>query len=181
MDTEPSLDTPSEPPIVVMIGVSGSGKSEVGRALARRLGVGFQEGDDLHPASNIAKMRAGVPLDDADREPWLKAIASWIAATTAHRRGGVVSCSALRHVYRDRLRAAGDAGLRMVLLDPDEAVLRARLDQRRGHFMPPSLLTSQLATLELPSPAERILVLTRDEGVDALVAIAAAWLGVPRP
>ena len=166
---------PIAPPVVVTMGVSGSGKSAVGRALAARLAVPFQEGDDLHPAANIAKLRAGVPLDDADRAPWLAAVADWIAARPV-KGGGVVSCSALRRAYRDRLRAAGGATLRMILLDPPEATLRERLAKRQGHFMPASLLASQLATLERPEPDEPIVVLHQDARVASLVQQVVDWL-----
>lgn len=151
--------------MVLVMGVSGSGKSSVGVALAARLGVPFLEGDALHPAANVAKMAAGVPLDDADRAPWLAAIAAWIAA----HAGGVVACSALKRAYRDRLRVTAP-GLRLVALLPPAAVLAERLGHRRGHFMPGSLLASQLATLEAPGADEEALVVVADEPVEATVA-----------
>lgn len=139
------------PPVVVM-GVSGSGKTTVGQLLADLLGVRFAEGDDLHPAANVAKMRAGLPLDDADREPWLDLIGAWLAGPG--RDGGVVSCSALALRYRDRLRAAApDAWF--VHLDVPRPELERRLAARRGHFMPARLLDSQLAALEPLTPAEQ--------------------------
>ena len=163
-----------------MMGVSGSGKTSVGEALAARLGWPFEEGDTLHPAANIAKMKAGVPLDDADRRPWLDAVAGWIAERLAGGGSGVISCSALKRAYRDRLAQAGGAALRFVLLDVSPQVLRDRLVQRQGHFMPPSLLDSQLATLERPQPDERALVLPGDQTVEQNVAAVAEWLAAGR-
>lgn len=128
---------------IVVMGPSGSGKSLVGAALAARLGARFVDGDDLHPASNIAKMRAGAPLSDADREPWLDIV----GATLAREHSSIViACSALRRAYRDRIRAAG-AGVAFVELVVDAPDLRLRMS-RREHFMPTALLDSQLATLE---------------------------------
>lgn len=131
------------PPVVVM-GVSGSGKSTVGAALAARLGVPFVDGDDLHPAANVERMRAGEPLTDEDRRPWLDAVGAWLAA---HPDGGVTACSALRRSYRDRLRAHAP-GVRFVHLDGDPELVARRQAARRGHFMPTSLQASQQATLE---------------------------------
>ncbi len=128
---------------IVVMGPSGSGKSLVGAALAARLGARFVDGDDLHPASNIAKMRAGTPLSDADREPWLDIVG---AALARENSSIVIACSALRRTYRDRIRAAsvGAAFVELVVDAPD---LRRRMS-RREHFMPTALLDSQLATLE---------------------------------
>lgn len=139
-----SLDRP-----VVVMGVSGTGKSTVGRALAAELGLPFVEGDDLHPPANVAKMAAGIPLDDADRAPWLDRVAAELAA-----RPCVVACSALKRAYRDRLRAAAP-DLALVFLDGDPATLAERVGARSAHFMPVSLLDSQLATLEPPTPDEQ--------------------------
>ncbi len=132
-------------PVVVVMGVSGSGKSTVGGLLAERLGVPCAEADDFHPAANIAKMAAGHPLDDADRAPWLDAVADWIAGRAAE--GGVVTCSALRHRYRDRLRLAAPEVF-FVHLDGPEELIAERLAARREHFMPATLLRSQLDALE---------------------------------
>ncbi len=133
-----------EVPIVVM-GVSGSGKTTVGVRLAAVLGVDYAEGDDFHPAANVTKMAAGTPLEDADRGPWLDALAAWLAERWG--RGAVLTCSALKRSYRDRLRAsAPDTFFLHLRLSRGE--LERRLAARRGHFMPPSLLESQLATLE---------------------------------
>jgi gluconokinase len=137
----------TSPTAVVVMGVSGSGKTTVAVELARRLGWEFAEGDDHHPAANVEKMRAGVPLDDADREPWLRGLADWIAERERAGTSCVLTCSALKRSYRDLLRRGNDSVL-FAHVDVPEAVLAERLAQRTGHYMPPSLLTSQLATLE---------------------------------
>ncbi len=137
-------------PIVVM-GVSGSGKTTVGTRLAEALGVDYAEGDEFHPPANVAKMAAGTPLDDADREPWLDALAGWLAERSG--QGAVVTCSALKRIYRDRLRASAPEAF-FLHLDLPRGELERRLAERRGHFMPPSLLDSQLATLEPLEPDE---------------------------
>ncbi len=155
-------------PVLVVMGVSGSGKSTVAKPLAARLGWPFQEGDDLHPAANIAKMKAGVPLDDADRAPWLDAIAAWIADRLRAGTGGVVTCSALRRDYRDRLRGAG-AGVILVYLKGSKAVIGKRVAARRGHFMPGALLDSQFATLEEPTSDEHAIVVDIDQPVESQV------------
>lgn len=149
--------------VIVVMGVSGSGKSAVGRSLAQRLGLPYLEGDDLHPASNVAKMAHGVPLDDADRAPWLAAIHAWILARADG--GGVVACSALKQGYREMLRDRVTPTPALVLLAPSRATLLERMTEREGHFMPLALLDSQLATLEYPSPEEDVLVLG-NEGVE---------------
>jgi gluconokinase len=133
------------PHVVVVMGVAGTGKTTIGPLLAARLGVPYAEGDDFHPQANIDKMSAGHPLDDADRWPWLDAIGAW-----AHGRaglGGVVSCSALKRSYRDRLRAAAP-GVVFVHLTGDRALIEDRMSHRQGHFMPTALLDSQFATLQ---------------------------------
>ncbi|WP_279103338.1 gluconokinase [Gordonia bronchialis] len=135
-------------PIVVM-GVSGSGKSTVGTELAVRLGVPFADADDLHPASNVAKMAAGVPLDDADRMPWLDLVGAWLARNPR----GVISCSALRRRYRNQLRAHAPSTF-FVHLAGDREVIAHRQSARTGHFMPASLLDSQFASLEPLEPDE---------------------------
>lgn len=161
---------------VIMMGVAGSGKSSVGAALAARLGSVFCEGDDLHPAANVAKMTRGDPLDDTDRAPWLAAIAAWMAGQTRTGTSAVVSCSALKRSYRDRLRDA-DARLVFVMLDVPRDELSIRLAHRPGHFMPPSLLDSQLATLERPAPDEAALILPNDVSVAQSVDRIVTWLG----
>lgn len=139
------------------MGVSGSGKSTVGAALAHALGLRFVEGDRLHPAQNIERMAAGTPLTDADRQGWLEAVAAELAAASSSGEPGVVvSCSALKRSYRDLLRASAP-GLRLVHLHGSAALLAERLQQRAGHYMPPSLLGSQLDTLEPPSDDEAAL------------------------
>ncbi len=140
------------------MGVSGSGKSTVGKALAEALGCPFMDGDDLHPAANIAKMTAGQPLTDEDRAPWLAAVAGWIDAQLAAGEGGVVACSALKAVYR-RVLVQGRAQVRLVFLDGSKALIAERLAHRAGHFMPPGLLDSQFETLERPGPSEDAIVI----------------------
>ncbi|MFF8291711.1 gluconokinase [Streptomyces sp. NPDC016309] len=134
-----------QPPVVVVMGVAGTGKTTVGPLVAERLGVPYAEGDDFHPEANIAKMSAGVPLDDDDRWPWLDAIGRW-----AHGRaglGGVVSSSALKRSYRDRLRAAAPGAV-FLHLTGDRSLIEGRMAARTGHFMPAALLDSQFATLQ---------------------------------
>ncbi|TSD95644.1 gluconokinase [Skermania sp. ID1734] len=139
------------PTVLVVMGVSGSGKSTLGRLLAQRLGWDFQEGDDLHPAANIAKMPAGIPLTDADRWPWLDRVAAWIRERLEAGQSGVVACSALKRSYRDVLRGKG---VRFVYLHGERDAIAARLAARRGHYMPAALLDSQFAALEPPQPDE---------------------------
>lgn len=136
--------------VIVVMGVSGTGKSTTGRALAEALALPFLEGDDLHPESNVAKMAAGIPLTDADRAPWLDLIAAELD------RPLVVACSALKRSYRDRLRRAAP-DLVLVYLHGDPALLLSRMSQRDGHFMPAALLDSQLATLEEPADDEEAI------------------------
>jgi gluconokinase len=151
-------------PIVVM-GVSGSGKSTVGAALAQRLRVPFGDGDDLHPPANVAKMTAGQPLDDDDRSPWLEAIGEWLAD---HHDGGVMSCSALKRKYRDQLRRHC-ADVEFLHLSGSPEVIGKRQASRPGHFMPASLLQSQFATLEPLEPDEHGIVIDVDQDIDAIV------------
>jgi gluconokinase len=159
-------------PIVVM-GVSGSGKSTVGAALAQRLRVPFADADDFHPPDNIAKMTAGHALDDHDRHPWLEAIGGWL---TDHADGGVMSCSALKRKYRDQLRHRSD-GVVFLMLQGTPEVIRKRQASRPGHFMPPSLLNSQFATLEPLAPDEAGVVIDVDQSVDAIVEQYVRWSG----
>ncbi|MDX3611258.1 gluconokinase [Streptomyces europaeiscabiei] len=132
-------------PLVVIMGVSASGKTTVGQLLAQRLGVPYAEADDFHPAANVAKMRAGHPLDDEDRRPWLDEIARWLADHADS--GGVVSCSALKRRYRDRLVSAA-RHVFFLHLDGSRELIAARITARQGHFMPPGLLDTQFADLE---------------------------------
>ena len=151
-------------PIVVM-GVSGAGKSAVGTALAARLGATFKDADHLHPLPNVQKMTAGVPLTDEDRWPWLRLVGAELAAE--HPHGIVVACSALKRAYRDAIRAAAPS-TRFILLKVDPSVLKDRLVQRPGHFMPVSLLTSQLETLEALETDEAGMTVTSEGGIEEL-------------
>lgn len=145
--------------VLVVMGVSGSGKSTVARTLAARLGWDSGEGDDLHPEANVRKMADGLPLTDGDRWPWLAAVQGWIEHHTSAGQPGIVTCSALKRSYRDVLRGPEVV---FVLLQGSPALLRARLGHRSGHFMPTSLLDSQLATLEVPGPDEQAVVVDID-------------------
>ena len=156
------------PAVLVIMGVSGSGKTTVGMQLALRLGWAFKEGDELHPVQNIAKMSNGEPLTDADRAPWLAGVAAWIDGWIRDGVRGVITCSALRQTYR-RYLTSGRPQVEFVFLAGEEAVLRARLAVRRGHFMKPSLLSSQLATLETPSADEPVISVDIDQSVEAQV------------
>jgi carbohydrate kinase (thermoresistant glucokinase family) len=153
---------------VVVMGVSGSGKSTVAVALAERLGWKFVDGDSLHPPANVAKMRAGKPLDDEDRAPWLDAIAAQIDAWAARGVSGIVACSALKRRYRERI--IGDRSwVRLIYLAGSHELIAARLSTRRGHFMPAGLLDSQFATLEPPAPDESATFVDIDRPVTAIV------------
>jgi gluconokinase len=137
------------------MGVSGSGKSTLGGMLAARLGIPFADADAFHPPRNIEKMARGEALDDADRAPWLDALGAWLAA---QENGGIIGCSALKRAYRDRLRGQAP-GLRILHLAGDPALIAARQGARTDHFMPPSLMASQFATLESPDAEERAITL----------------------
>lgn len=159
--------------LYVVMGVTGSGKSLIGAALARALGIDFVEGDEYHPAENVERMSSGVPLTDDDRVPWLRSLAVRIREARDADTGLVMSCSALKRSYRDVLRAeAGE--LRFVFLRGTQAVLAERLAGRRGHFMPPSLLESQLATLQEPSADEEAWVCDIRESPQDLIAALVA-------
>ncbi|WP_431684115.1 gluconokinase [Kitasatospora sp. KL5] len=162
------------------MGVSGSGKTTLGRLLARRRGVPFVEGDDLHPAANIAKMSAGKPLDDEDRVPWLRAVAARIGAATQAGEGAVISCSALKYAYRQLFRAAGP-GVWFLQLDLDPADARARVAHRAGHFMPAALITSQYEVLEPLRAGEPGLRVDATAGREAVLeAVEAALADLER-
>jgi gluconokinase len=163
------------PALVVVMGVSGCGKSTVGRALAERLGLRFIEGDEWHPPRNVALMAAGTPLTDDDRRDWLQALADLLAAAAASGRGLVLSCSALKRRYRDQLRADAP-GLRFVHLHGAPELLAARMATRPGHYMPPSLLPSQLETLEPPAADEDPVTLDIAQPPEVLVAAALSQL-----
>jgi len=160
----------SDPAMLVVMGVSGSGKSTIARRLAEALGYAFLDGDELHPPANIARMSAGIPLQDADRLPWLDAIAAWMRRELAAGHSAVVACSALKRVYRDRLRQVGPA-VRFLYLRVDHDELARRMRGRR-HFMPPALLGSQLATLEEPGPDEPAVQVDANGTVESVVASA---------
>lgn len=138
--------------VIVVMGVSGSGKSTVGRLLAGRLGWVFRDGDEFHPEANVAKMRSGVPLNDDDRRPWLLAIQAFMRGEEAAGRSAVIACSALKQAYRDLL-LRGEPWVRFVHLSGPRPVIEERMRSRAGHFMPVALLESQLATLEAPGDA----------------------------
>ena len=156
---------------IVVMGVSGSGKSTVGAALAGRLRVPFEDADDLHPQANIDKMSRGEPLDDHDRYPWLALVGEWLAV---HEDGGVMSCSALKRKYRDQIRGLAP-NVRFLLLHGTPEVIRRRQATRPGHFMPASLLSSQFATLELLAPEEDGVTIDVDQSVDAIVEEYVRW------
>jgi gluconokinase len=154
---------------IVIMGVSGCGKSSVGEALALRLGIPYRDGDDLHTAAAVEKMAAGKPLTDADRWPWLDRVARVLAVEAPV----IVGCSALRRVYRDRIRAGAGGPVSFVHLAGSRAVIAGRMAARTGHYMPPSLLDSQFATLEAPGPDEAVTVdiaLPLAEVVEAVLA-----------
>lgn len=162
-------------PRVVVMGVSGSGKSTVGALTAARLGVPFRDADDLHPSANVEKMSHGIPLTDDDRAPWLDAVGAELAAAPA---GLVMACSALRRAYRDRIRLAAPDTV-FAYLDGSPALLAERIGARRDHFMPPALLTSQLATLEVPGEDEGVSVaITADPDhiADEIAAKLGDWI-----
>ncbi|SFP42361.1 MULTISPECIES: gluconokinase [Actinomadura] len=146
----------TEPTVILVAGVSGSGKTTIGTLLAERLGWEYAEADAFHPEANIAKMRAGHPLTDEDRLPWLRSIAAWIDERVTAGRPGVVTSSALKRSYRDLL-VDGHAGVRIVLLDGDRDTIAARMRARQGHFFSADLLDSQFADLERPEPDENIV------------------------
>jgi gluconokinase len=155
-------------PIIVM-GVSGCGKTTIGETLARHFDVPFIEGDALHPVANVEKMRGGTPLNDDDRWPWLNEIGRQLKAKTEDAGGAVATCSSLKALYRERLRQVAGANLRFVFLNCSRPELEARMAARRDHFMPPSLLASQLATLEDPGGEAGVTVVDGDAARDAIV------------
>ena len=157
--------------LVVVMGVSGSGKSSVGAALAKRLRVPFADADDFHPPANIEKMSGGQALDDHDRQPWLEAVGRWLAA---HAGGGVMSCSALKRTYRDQLRDHAP-DMAFLQLEGSRELIAKRQASRRGHFMPDSLLGSQLAALEPLEADERGMVIDVGQSVDDIVQRYVDW------
>lgn len=157
---------------LVLMGVAGCGKSTVGAGLSARLGIPYVDGDDLHPAENIAKMRRGEPLQDADRWPWLDRV----AAALAERPEVIIGCSALRRRYRDRIRAGAGGPVTFVYLKGSRAEIEARMAARQGHFMPASMVESQFAALEPPGPDEAPVVVDIAQAPDAVVSAIEAGL-----
>src|SRR6185437_15719332 len=161
------------PVVLVTMGVSGAGKTTLGEMLAARLGWPFKEGDELHPPANVAKMKSGHPLNDADRAPWLAAVGEWIDGWVAAGESGVISCSALKRAYRDTI-AAGRPAVRFVFIDLDEETIAARLQRPEHAYWPPALLHSQFEALQVPTPDEPVIIVdghaSRDAQVDEVVA-----------
>jgi gluconokinase len=155
----------------VIMGVSGCGKSSVGEGLSALMGIPYRDGDDLHPAANVEKMRAGIPLTDDDRRPWLDRVADVLAKGAPV----IVGCSALRHAYRDRLRAGAGGAVQFVHLSGSHDLIARRMAARAGHYMPPSLLQSQFAALETPDEGEALTV-DIDQPLPALIGTIAAYL-----
>jgi len=165
------------PCALVVMGVSGSGKSTVADQLARRLAWTYEDGDRFHPASNVAKMHAGHPLTDEDRWPWLLAIAGEIDRVCAAGEHAVIACSALKRAYRDVL-VHGRSDVRIVFLKGTQPLIADRLAQRKGHFMPPDLLDSQFRTLEPPDTSEDPVTVSIDASVEAIVDDIVRQLGL---
>ena len=161
--------TPSKAPCaLVVMGVSGSGKSTIADILAERIGWTFEDGDKFHPASNVAQMHAGQPLTDEDRWPWLRAIAAEINRACAAGEHLVIACSALKRAYRDIL-VQGRKDVRIVFLDGSQQLIASRLAKRKGHFMPPDLLPSQFRTLEPPGSDENPVTVSIDASIEAVI------------
>lgn len=171
------MTTPA--PIIVLMGVAGCGKSTIGEALSATLGWPFRDADSFHPESNVAKMSRGEALTDEDRKPWLAAIAQWIDERQAAQAPAIVSCSALKRAYRDVIVGARH-GVHLVHLSGSQDLISARMASRRNHFMPPSLLKSQFATLEPPQPREA-LIIDVDAAPHAIAQRIIASLGMVRP
>jgi len=166
------------PCALVVMGVSGSGKSTIADRLATRLDWRYEDGDQFHPPANVAKMSAGQPLTDEDRWPWLQAIADEIDRLAAAGQRAVIACSALKRAYR-KILVHGRDDIRIVFLEGTQELIAARLAARRGHFMPPGLLTSQFKTLEPPQPDERPITVSIDASVEAIVDQIIRQLKVP--
>lgn len=168
------------PCALVVMGVSGSGKSTIADHLAIRIGWRYEDGDSFHPPGNVAKMHAGQPLTDEDRWPWLQAIADEIDRTCKVRERAVIACSALKRVYRDIL-VHGREDVRIVFLNGTQELIAARLATRKGHFMPPELLASQFRTLEPPTPEECPITVKIDNTVETIVDNIVSQLELERP
>jgi gluconokinase len=171
------------PSAILVMGVSGSGKSTAGESLAVELGWPFRDADSFHPAANVAKMSAGIPLTDDDRWPWLAAIAAWIDERREMGKPGIVSCSALKRTYR-RVLLDGRPDVRLVYLQGDQPLIAGRMGRRQGHFMPPALLDSQFAALEEPTADEWPIIAPIElsprrliEHILASMAQAGPWAG----
>ena len=173
-------DAKEIPCALVVMGVSGSGKSTIAKKLAERLGWVFEDGDRFHPASNVAKMSAGQPLTDEDRWPWLQAIADEIDRVCKAGERAVIACSALKQAYRDVL-VHGRRDVRIVFLSGTQALIADRLARRKGHFMPPGLLDSQFRTLEPPEKSEHPVTVSIDASVETIVEDIARQLKLCRP
>jgi gluconokinase len=161
-------DTGETPCALVVMGVSGSGKSTIGEKLAERLGWSYEDGDKFHPPSNVAKMSAGQPLTDEDRWPWLQAIANEIDRVCEAGEHAVIACSALKRAYRDIL-VHGRNDVRIIYLKGTQDLIASRLALRKGHFMPPGLLASQFRTLEPPDASENPVTVSIDASVETIV------------
>ena len=159
----------TDPAVLVVMGVSGSGKTTISTLLADRLGWALADADSFHSAGNLQKMSSGIPLTDEDRWPWLHAIADWIDSTRRAGRHAVIACSALKRSYRDIL-LDGRPDVRLVYLKADATLIEARMAKRRGHFMPSALLPSQFDALEEPLGDENPIVVSADASTEAIVA-----------
>jgi gluconokinase len=162
--------------IIIVMGVSSSGKTAVGKALARRLHAPFLDGDDYHPPANKEKMRAGIPLTDEDRWPWLESLALALRDAAETKGVAVGACSALRRSYRDFLKSKASLPLLFVHLHGEKPVIAERIARRRHEYMPASLLDSQFATLEIPGPDENVLTMSVDEPVETIAGKVAKSL-----
>lgn len=157
--------------VLVVMGVTSSGKTTVAKTIAERRGWLFQEGDALHPEANVAKMAAGTPLTDEDRWPWLDRVAAWIDERRQAGQSGVITCSMLKRAYRDKV-IGGKDDVRVVFLKGSKEVIAERMAKRKGHYMPTSLLDSQIETLEPPTAEERPLVVDIEGSIDDMVVQA---------
>ncbi|AKU18030.1 gluconokinase [Luteipulveratus mongoliensis] len=170
-------DASQQPQFIIVMGVSGSGKTTVAKGIAERMGWIFAEGDEFHSKANVEKMKSGHPLTDEDRWPWLKAIGAWIDEHESGGRSAIITCSALKKTYRDLLRD-GRPGVRFCHVDVDRTVLEERLSKRKGHYMPASLLDSQLADLEPLQKAEPGVVVHAEGDADEVLEEALTALGL---